>query len=154
MVQCSVEGISRPLEPGAAGPLRLVPLLGRVQAGALSEAIEDPDGYVPLDDRPAGEELFALTVRGESMLGAGILPGDTVIVRRQVTARDGEIVVAMVGDDATVKRLRLRAGRVELHPENEAFKPIIIADQPASNLAQMDLAQILGRVVEVRRKLT
>ena len=154
-------GYRLPLGPGAAGPLRLVPLLGRVQAGALSEAIEDPDGYIPLDDRPANEELFALTVRGESMLGAGILPGDTVIVRRQVTARDGEIVVAMVGDEATVKRLRLRAGRVELHPENEAFQPIILSDEGRGsgeqNLADqnpVNLAQILGRVVEVRRKLT
>ena len=95
------------------------------------------------------------------MLGAGILPGDTVIVRRQVTARDGEIVVAMVGDEATVKRLRLRAGRVELHPENEAFQPIILSDDGRGpgeqNLADenpVNLAQILGRVVEVRRKLT
>ncbi len=134
-----------PGAPGATGPVRLVPRLGRVQAGALSEAVEDPDGWVPVDGLTGEHELFALTVRGESMSGAGILPGDMVIVRRQETARDGEIVVALVRDDATVKRLRLRAGRVELHPENAAFAPIVL--EPGAEI------QILGRVVEVRRRL-
>lgn len=127
------------------GPLRLVPRLGRVQAGALREAIEDPDGYLPVADVGADAELFALTVRGESMTGAGILPGDTVVVRRQETASDGAIVVALVDDEATVKRLRLRRGRVELHPENAAFAPII-PDAEAE-------VRILGKVVEVRRRL-
>ena len=127
------------------GPLQLVPRLGRVQAGALSEAIEDPDGYLPVAGMSADAELFALTVRGESMTDAGILPGDTVVVRRQETARDGEIVVALVGDEATVKRLRLQKGRVELHPENAAFAPII-PDAEAE-------VRILGKVVEVRRRL-
>ena len=127
------------------GPLQLVPRLGRVQAGALSEAIEDPDGYLPVADMSTDAELFALTVRGESMTDAGILPGDTVVVRRQETARDGEIVVALVGDEATVKRLRLQKGRVELHPENAAFAPII-PDAEAE-------VRILGKVVEVRRRL-
>lgn len=133
------------LPPGAPGPVRLVPRLGRVQAGALSEAVEDPDGWVPVDGLTGEHELFALTVRGESMSGAGILPGDMVIVRRQETARDGEIVVALVRDDATVKRLRLRAGRIELHPENAAFAPIVL--EPGTEI------RILGRVVEVRRRL-
>ena len=127
------------------GPLQLVPRLGRVQAGALSEAIEDPDGYLPVADVSADAELFALTVRGESMTDVGILPGDTVVVRRQETARNGEIVVALVGDEATVKRLRLQKGRVELHPENAAFAPII-PDAEAE-------VRILGKVVEVRRRL-
>ncbi|MFN2370307.1 MAG: transcriptional repressor LexA, partial [Candidatus Krumholzibacteriia bacterium] len=104
--------------PGAPGPLRLVPKLGRIQAGALSEAIEDPDGWIPVDGAMGEHELFALVVQGESMTGAGFLPDDLVIVRRQDTARDGEIVVALVRDEATVKRLRLRAGRIELQPEN------------------------------------
>ena len=129
----------------AGGPLRLVPHLGRVQAGALSEAIEDPDGWIPVDGASGEHELFALTVRGESMTGVGILPGDTVVVRRQDTARDGEIVVALVRDEATVKRLRLRAGRIELHPENAAFKPIVLHGDAE--------IRILGRVVEVRRRL-
>lgn len=137
------------LPPGdgidSAGPVRLVPRLGRVQAGNLQEAIEDPDGWLPVAETAVETELFALTVRGESMTGAGILPGDTVVVRRQDTARDGEIVVALVQDEATVKRLRLRAGRVELQPENPAFTPIAIA--PDTEI------RILGRVVEVRRRL-
>jgi repressor LexA len=127
------------------GPLQLVPRLGRVQAGNLSEAIEDPDGYLPVADMSTDAELFALTVRGESMTGAGILPGDTVVVRRQETARDGAIVVALIDDEATVKRLRLAKGRVELHPENAAFAPII-PDAEAE-------VRILGKVVEVRRRL-
>lgn len=132
-------------EGGPVGPVRLVPRLGRVQAGALSEAIEDPDGYVPMAADEDQGEMFALTVRGESMIGAGILPDDLVIVRRQDIARDGEIVVAMVRDEATVKRLRLRAGRLELHPENAAFAPIVLHAGAE--------VRILGRVVEVRRRL-
>jgi repressor LexA len=130
---------------GGAGPVRYIPRLGRVQAGALQEAIEDPDGWVPVAGGNLDDELFALTVRGESMVGAGILPGDTVVVRRQETARDGEIVVASVEGEATVKRLKLRAGRIELQPENPSFAPIEIA--PDTEI------RILGRVVEVRRQL-
>ncbi len=128
-----------------AGPVRYIPRLGRVQAGALQEAIEDPDGWVPVAGDSPNDELFALTVRGESMTGVGILPGDTVIVRRQDTARDGEIVVASVAGEATVKRLKLRAGRIELQPENSDFAPIVIA--PDTEI------RILGRVVEIRRRL-
>ncbi|MBE0567515.1 MAG: repressor LexA [Krumholzibacteria bacterium] len=135
--------------PPTVGPVRLVPRLGRIQAGALSEAIEDPDGWIPVSVRNDGamgeHELFALVVRGESMTGAGILPDDLVIVRRQDTARDGEIVVALVQDEATVKRLRLHAGRIELQPENAAFAPIVL--EPGAEV------RILGRVVEVRRRL-
>jgi len=127
----------------AIGPVHYIPRLGRVQAGALQEAIEDPDGWVPISGDSA--ELFALTVRGESMLKAGILPGDTVIVRRQATARDGEIVVASVEGEATVKRLKLRAGQIVLQPENDDFAPLVIA--PDTEI------RILGKVVEVRRQL-
>ncbi len=140
-------GYRLPATPGspAVGPVQLIPRLGRVQAGALQEAIEDPDGWIPADGAFGEGELFALTVRGESMSGIGILPGDTVIVRRQEIARDGEIVVAQVQDEATVKRLRLGGGRVELHAENPAFAPIVIA--PDTEI------RILGRVVEVRRQI-
>ncbi len=130
--------------PGRA--TRLVPLLGRVQAGVPVTAVEDPDGYVPTD-RPDGEELFALRVRGESMTGAGILPGDIVIVRRQAAARPGDIVVALVRgieDEATVKRLRQDGSRWVLQPENPAFEPL--APDPADLM-------VLGKVVEVRRSL-
>ncbi len=133
-------------DSGPVGAVRYIPRLGRVQAGALQEAIEDPDGWLPVSGRvQPDEEMFALTVRGESMRGAGILPGDTVIVRRQAVARDGEIVVAMVAGEATVKRLKLSAGRIVLQPENPDFAPIEIA--PDTEI------RILGRVVEVRRQL-
>ncbi len=122
----------------------LAPLLGRVPAGAFEEAIEDPDGYIPVQGHGAAGDLFALRVRGESMTGAGILPGDLVIVRRQPTARSGEIVVALVDREATVKTLRLRGRRVELRPENPAYDPIVV---------DADTVSILGKVIEVRRIL-
>jgi len=142
-------------EPGVARGYRLpgeasarsalVPLLGQVQAGALTEAIEDPDGgYIETGRRSPDDELFALRVKGESMTGAGILPGDVVIVRRQQEAGHGDLVVAMVENEATVKILRRRRGKVELHPANPAFEPIVPDPE--------DLV-ILGRVVEVRRYL-
>ena len=139
------------------------PLLGRVHAGPLTTATEDLEGYVPVPaaalkslgvrgvssgpDVPEipgveiNNELFALRVRGESMIGAGILSGDLIIVRRQSTADSGTVVVALVDDEATVKRLRLRRGRVELHPENPAFEPIL----PDREIT------LLGKVIEVRR---
>jgi repressor LexA len=131
--------------PAAAGPPTvLVPLLGRVPAGALDAAVEDPEGYLPIRSRCSAGELFALRVRGESMTGAGILPGDVVIVRRQRTAGSGEIVVALVGDEATVKRLRIRRKRVELHAENPDFEPIVPDPRELT---------LLGKVVEVHRRL-
>ena len=122
----------------------LAPLLGRVPAGALDDAIEDPDGYLPVQTRGTPGELFALRVHGESMTGAGILSGDLVIVRRQPVAKSGEIVVALVEQEVTVKTLRLRSRRVELCPENPAFDPISL---------EAGKVTILGKVIEVRRIL-
>ena len=123
----------------------LAPVLGRVPAGALDEAIEDPDGYLPVAARGAAAgDLFALRVRGESMTGAGILPGDLVIVQRQQTAANGDVVVARVGDEATVKTFRMHGRRVELRPENPAFEPIVL---------DAGTVVILGKVIEVRRIL-
>jgi repressor LexA len=122
----------------------LVPLLGRVQAGDPTVAVEEPLGYLPVRPRSAPDGLFALRVRGESMTGAGILPGDVVVVRRQATAEPGDVVVAMVGDEATVKTLRRRRGRLELHPANPAFEPIV---------PRTGALALLGKVVEVRRIL-
>ena len=78
------------------------------------------------------------------MTGAGILPGDIVVVRQQAEAASGDIVVALVGDEATIKKLRLRRDRIELHPENPAFTPII---------PRAGECTLLGKVVEVRRYL-
>ena len=172
--------------------LMLIPLIGRVPAGGLDAAIEDTEGYIPVQARGSGSvvtpphaaplqgtsgispqpsgarpphtgaaqkgnglstpyqptqpggsgQLFALRVHGDSMIGAGILPGDIVIVRSQPTAQSGDIVVALIGDEATIKRLRLRRDRIELHPENPAFEPIIPGP---------DECTILGKVIETRR---
>ena len=141
-------------EPGVARGLRLpgrgdaptvmVPLLGRVPAGPLDLAVEDLEGHLPVQTRSSPGELFSLRVRGDSMKDAGILDGDVVVVRRQPAASSGEIVVAMVGDEATVKRFRVKRGRIELHPENDAYRPIV---------PEAGDVKILGKVVEVRRVL-
>ncbi len=127
-------------------PTSFAPLVGHIQAGDLQAAIEDREGMVPVErgTRRGSEALFALWVRGESMTGVGILPGDLVIARAQPTAEVGDIVVALVGDEATVKTLRLQRGKVVLQPENPAFEPIVLAP---------DDVGILGKVIEVRRKL-
>ncbi|MFH1807178.1 MAG: transcriptional repressor LexA [Pseudomonadota bacterium] len=125
-------------------PTQMVPLLGRVQAGALTTALEEPEGFVPVASTRPREGLFALRVRGESMRDAGILDGDIVVVRQQPTADPGDIVVALVGDEATVKRLRMGSGAIELWPDNPAFEPIRV---PPGEL------QLLGKVIELRRLL-
>jgi repressor LexA len=133
------------LPTGARGTsMQLVPLLGRVQAGALTTAVEQLEAWVPVQTRHPSDELFALSVRGESMSGAGIMPGDIVIVRRQAQVSTGDIIVALVDDEATVKRLRKRQSVVELHPENPAFDVIV---RPA------EAVTVLGKVIEVRRYL-
>lgn len=123
---------------------KLVPILGRVQAGVLSTAVQDLEGYIPVESTHVSHELFALRVNGESMTGAGIYPGDLVVVRRQATASSGEIVVALVEDEATVKRLHLRKGRIELHPANPDFEIITPSRYQC---------MLLGKVIEVRRFL-
>lgn len=98
-----------------------IPVLGTVAAGQPILAVENVEGWLPWE---AGEGWFALRVKGESMKNAGILPGDKVVVRPQPTAEPGEIVVALLGDEATVKRFSRQGGHVRLLPENEAFDPI------------------------------
>ncbi len=140
-------GYSLPRSSVDYTPTAFAPLLGHIQAGGLQAAIEDREGVVPVQRggrRAASEKLFALRVRGESMTGAGILPGDLVIVRTQPSADPGDIVVALVGDEATVKTLRSRRGKIVLQPENPAFEPIVLGP---------DECQILGKVIEVRRTL-
>ena len=122
-------------------------MLGHIQAGGLQAAIEDREGMVPVQrgSRRAGsEQLFALRVRGESMTGIGILPDDIVIVRSQPTAEANDVVVALVGDEATVKTLKKQRGQIVLQPENPNFEPIVL---------DPDHVTILGKVIEVRRYL-
>ncbi len=108
---------------GSRQGYRSIPLLGTVTAGLPILAQQEVEGYVPYEGSASGE-LFALRVRGDSMTGAGILSGDIVIVRRQPDARTGDIVVALLEDEATVKRLSLKNGQVWLLPENPAYAPI------------------------------
>ncbi len=138
-------GYGLPGGTDVARPTRLVPLVGRVQAGALTLAIEEPEGFVPIQSAPTTGDLFALRVRGRSMIGVGILPGDIAVVRRQPVARSGEVVVARVGDEATVKTLHLTESGLELHPANPDFSPIVLGPE--------DDVEILGKVIEIRRYL-
>ena len=121
-------------------PSGRVPVLGDVAAGSPILAQECIDDYISFDTQGRDGEFFALRVRGESMLNAGILPGDLVVVHRQPTAQNGEIVVALLGDEATVKRLSRRGGEVWLLPENENYSPI-----------DGRYASILGKVAAVLR---
>ena len=95
-----------------------IPVVGTVTAGLPILAAENREGYLPWDGEA---DCFALRVRGDSMIGAGILSGDKVVVRPQQTAEDGQIVVALLGDEATVKRFRRKGERVWLQPENPAY---------------------------------
>ena len=118
------------MAPGAKGRKRAIvtntrpgqiPVVGVVTAGIPILAVENQEGAMAWDGDPG---CFALRVRGDSMVGAGILSGDKVVVRPQQTADDGQIVVAMIGDEATVKRLRRRKGQIWLMPENDNYEPI------------------------------
>ncbi|SNQ49052.1 LexA repressor [Frankia canadensis] len=129
--------------PGGEASAAYVPVLGRIAAGGpilAEQAIED---VFPLPKEIVGEgTLFLLRVVGESMMGAAICDGDWVVVRQQPVADNGEIVAAMIEGEATVKRLRVRDGKIWLHPENPAFNDI-----PGEE------ATILGRIVAVLRRV-
>ena len=118
-----------------------IPIVGTVAAGTPILAEECIEDYLTFDAGHPGDVHFALRVRGESMLNAGILPGDLVVVRQQASCNQGEIVVAMIDDEATVKRFSRKNGHVWLLPENDAYSPI-----------DGTHAQILGKVVAVVRQ--
>ncbi|GAB4272013.1 MAG: transcriptional repressor LexA [Deferrisomatales bacterium] len=103
-----------------------VPLLGYVAAGTPIEAVTTDDRLEVPRSMVRGPDVFALRVKGDSMVEDGILDGDYVVVRRQATAANGETVVALVDGEATVKRFYRRQGRVELHPANAAMEPIAV----------------------------
>ena len=133
-------GKSRTLKPSdnAVGPItKQVPIIGRVTAGQPVFAVENFDGYADFTDGKYGkDELFALRVSGSSMIEAGILDGDLVIVRHQHVADNGDIVVALIEDSATVKTFYREDGHFRLQPENRRMQPIIV-----------DSLIILGKVV-------
>jgi repressor LexA len=121
-----------------------LPVVGQVAAGQPVLAEENIEEYVPVPEIAGGDEgEFVLRVKGDSMVGAGIFEGDYVVVRPQETAADGEIVVALVEDEATVKRFFKEEDHVRLQPENDTLDPILSRD-----------VQLLGRVVGVCRRVT
>ena len=126
-------------------PVRDVPLVGRIAAGSPILAEEDIEEIYPLPTEIVGNEpVFMLEVRGDSMIDAGILDRDYVVVRRQPTADDGQLVAALVdGEEATVKRLQRLDGRVVLRPENPDYPPMVFSEG----------VEILGVVVAVLRRV-
>ncbi len=124
------------------GQVRAVPLVGHVAAGSPILASENIEATMSLPAEMADESTFILRVRGDSMIEAGILDGDFVVVRQQSHANDGEIVVALLEDDATVKRYFREPDRIRLQPENSALDPIYARD-----------VTILGRVVALFRRM-
>lgn len=137
-VEQAVEGVRN-----VVGQSRRLPLLGQVAAGPPILAEEHVEEHVPVPDAAGGEQgEYLLRIRGESMINAGILAGDLVVVRPQETAHDGEIVVALVGEDATVKRFFREVDHIRLQPENPDMEPIRSRE-----------ARVLGKVVGVMRKV-
>lgn len=120
-----------------------VPIVGKVAAGTPILAAQNLDGSLPLPlDLLGSGEHFLLTVQGDSMVEAGILEGDILIVKSQPRAENGEIVVAMIEDEATVKRFFKRDGYIELRPENSHMQPIIVTGQ----------VEVIGKVIGLIRK--
>ena len=117
-----------------------VPVLGTVTAGQPILAEENFEGYIGYAGKGSPDEMFALKVKGESMIEAGILDGDMIIAERTCYAENGEIVVALIGDEATVKTFYRENGHYRLQPENKTMKPIIVEE-----------VIILGKVLAIQR---
>ncbi len=120
-----------------------IPILGKVQAGLPSLAVEEIEGYLNLDSLVFSDDTtFALRVKGDSMIEAGIMPDDLVLVRKQSMAQTGETIVALIGEEATVKKLERRGKNYVLQPANRKYQPIPV-DESVS---------IIGKVISVVRK--
>lgn len=127
---------------GAPASVPQVPILGQVTAGMPILAVEDVEGYLPYEQAGGYGEFFALRIKGDSMIGVGILDGDYIIVRKQDTAHPGQIVVALIEDEATCKTLRIDEDKHKwLMPENPDYEPIDGQD-----------ARILGVVAALHRE--
>jgi len=119
------------------------PILGKVQAGLPTLAVEEIEGYLNLDSLVfSDDETFALRVRGDSMIEAGIMPDDLVLVRKQSVAQTGETIVALIGEESTVKKLRKRGRDFYLDPANPQYDPIKVDEE----------VSIVGKVISVVRK--
>jgi repressor LexA len=122
--------------------VELIPIVGKVTAGMPILAVENLEGYCPLPpDFSNEDDAFALSVSGESMINAGIFDGDQIIVRKQSSADDGDIIVALIEDSATVKRFFRKNGKYVLHPENDTMSDMIFDD-----------ISVLGKVIGLIRK--
>ena len=122
-----------------------IPIVGRVRAGAPVLAEENIEGFLTVGNEIArGKEIFALKVKGDSMTEDGILEGDHVIIRRQDTAEDGDIVCALIGNEATLKRFQRKGNQITLKPANPKYEPIIVSKGEF---------RILGKATGVIRKL-
>ncbi len=124
------------------GQISVVPLVGQVAAGSPILAAENIESTMSLPAELAGDNTFILKVRGESMIEAGIMDGDFVVVRQQQTADNGDIIVAMIEDSATVKTFYRESDRIRLQPENASMEPIYARE-----------VSVLGKVVALFRKL-
>jgi repressor LexA len=135
--------------PKAVGRLVEIPIVGRVAAGQPILAQERIEDTVQVDSFLLGttKKVYGLRVQGDSMIGDGILPGDYIFVKKQLEARDGEIVVAMIDDEATVKRVYFEGDRVRFQPSNPRMAPIYVRESDFRS------TMILGVVVGVYRKL-
>ena len=131
---------SRSIRIDMGAPSTMVPLVGRITAGKPILAIEEIEDYIPYPSKDA-EGLFALRVEGLSMKDAGILDGDIIVANKNIACRNGDIVVGMDGDSATVKRLKIHNGEIIFMPENPDFSPIY-PENP----------MILGKVIGSYRK--
>jgi repressor LexA len=125
-----------------------LPLLGRVAAGRPIEAIQSMETLEVPASMIKGGDNFVLKVTGDSMIEEGILSGDYVVIRKQVTAQNGQTVVALIGNEATIKKYYRRGGRVELHPANPAYQPLII-----ESMVENTEFKIEGVLVGVIRRL-
>jgi len=133
--------------PRATAAFRELPILGRVAAGEPLLSEQNVEGTFTISrDWVNGDEAFLLKVQGESMIGAHILPGDYAVVRRQTTAENGDIVVALVNDEATIKRVFLKKDVIVLQPENPAMPPIQVRRGEKT-------FQIIGKVIGILRRL-
>src|SRR6266508_2763548 len=122
-----------------------IPIVGRVRAGAPILAEENIDGFLPVaSDLARGEDTFALRVKGDSMIEDGILEGDLVIIRRQDTGENGDIVCALIGNEATLKRFQRKGNQITLIPANPKYEPILVSKGEF---------RILGKATGVIRKL-
>lgn len=133
---------NRSVVPSIRTEYRTIPLIGVVRAGTPVFAAENLEGYIPLPNEFGSADMFALKVSGESMINAGINNNDIIIIRKTPNAENGEIVVALIDDEATVKRFYKKDGKIILHPENDTLNDMVFDD-----------VVILGTVKGLIRKL-